>query len=239
MKRECYLLGLLLLSALIIYGCTAQEISEEEMPEVAVEDIQQEAEIPETIQEVQSVDGNNETSMAEEPEQIIEEEEEFQIFDPVLTYDGAYNGPLYGTSEQVGSASMDSYFELLDKNGINFFIGMFSIFGEPASDTLVSNSELGKVIDSVQKHPNRVIPFFNPGIGGEEVGQYLGETLTGWYEATLTASEKITGKGFIRGFGEIETQEWQTKHNDPKVLQIINIAQEILQEYNRVNKKYT
>src|SRR3989338_3164110 len=79
-----------------------------------------------------------------ELEPVVEKKEEFQIFNPVLTYEGAYNGPLYGTSEQVGSASMDSYFENLDRNGINFFIGMFGISGEPSADTLISDQGLGE-----------------------------------------------------------------------------------------------
>jgi len=150
--------------------------------------------------------------------------ETFEIFDPVLTYDGAYNGPLYGTSEQIGSAEMDNYFKLLDRNGINFFIGMFGISGEPSAGTLTSDQGLGEVIDAAQKHPHRVIPFFNPGIGGEEVEQYLGDEWIGWYKKTLDASKNIVGDDFIRGFGEVETQEWTVRHNDPRVLQLIDLA---------------
>src|SRR3989344_4540538 len=122
-------------------------------------------------------------------ENILEEpvEEKFEIFNPVLTYPNAYNGPLYGTSEQVGSASMDSYFKNLDRNGINFFIGMFGISGEPSAETITNDQGLGEVIAAAQKHPHRIIPFFNPGIGGEEVEQYLGDELTKMYRSTLSA----------------------------------------------------
>ena len=163
-------------------------------------------------------------------ENIIEEqepvEEKFEIFNPVLTYPNAYNGPLYGTSEQVGSASMDSYFKNLDRNGINFFIGMFGISGEPAIGGLTSDQGLGEVIDAVQKHPKRVIPFFNPGIGGEEIQEkgYLKTDLINWYRNTLTATQKIAGNDFIRGFGEVETQEWSVRHNDPKIIELIDLA---------------
>ena len=83
-----------------------------------------------------------ETPVAEVPaevvaEPIVETEEEkeetkpaaseYSIIYPKLKYEGAYNGPLYGTSEQVGSASMDTYFKLLDNNGINFFMGRLGI----------------------------------------------------------------------------------------------------------------
>ena len=120
------------------------------------------------MQEQQPVEEIKEEPATEEPAATIPEpvaeENKFQIFNPILTYEGAYNGPLYGTSEQVGSASMDSYFENLDRNGINFFIGMFGVSGEPAADTLISDQGLGEIIDAAQKHPNRIIPFFNPGI---------------------------------------------------------------------------
>ncbi len=231
MKKSRYLLIFLLLSAFIAIGCAAQQAPIEKASEPLIEDVPQETvEAPETIQEQQPAKEIIEKPIiAEEPviaelEPVAEKKEEFQIFDPVLTYDGAYNGPLYGTSEQVGSASMDSYFELLDRNGINFFIGMFGISGEPSADTLISDQGLGEVIDAAQKHPYRIIPFFNPGIGGEEVEQYLGEELTGMYTNTLAASKTIAGNGFIRGFGEVETQEWSVRHNDPKVIQLIEIA---------------
>jgi len=161
-----------------------------------------------------------------EPEPVAEKKETFQIFNPALTYEGAYNGPLYATSEQVGSASMDTYFELLDQNGINFFIGMFGISGEPQAETLTADLGLGEVIDAVQKHPHRIIPFFNPGIGGEEIEEegYLKTDLFNWYKNTLTASKKIAGNDFIRGFGEVETQEWSVRHNDPKIIELINLA---------------
>src|SRR3989338_6833777 len=205
---------------LFILSCTSQAptVAEEtpaDVPSPAVEEAQPEAAV--------------DTAPAVETPSVVEETEpaqsEYSITYPKLTYDGAYNGPLYGTSEQVGSASMDSYFVNLDRNGINFFIGMFGISGEPNADALISDQGLGEVIDAAQKHPYRIIPFFNPGIGGEEVEQYLGEKLTGMYRNTLTASQKIAGKGFIRGFGEVETQEWNARHNNLKVLQLINLAQ--------------
>lgn len=229
MKKEIFLLGILLLLAFIAFGCATQEVPLEKVTEPVVKDTQQEAVAePEPVQEPQPAEEIKEESITKEEPVIAAPEpvaEEFQIFNPALTYDGAYNGPLYGTSEQVGSASMDSYFVNLDRNGINFFIGMFGISGEPAADTLISDQGLGEVIDAAQKHPYRVIPFFNPGIGGEEVEQYLGEELTGMYSKTLSASQNIAGKGFIRGFGEVETQEWQARHNDPRVIQLIDIAQ--------------
>ncbi|MBI2668106.1 hypothetical protein HYX17_05060 [Candidatus Woesearchaeota archaeon] len=202
---------LILLVVIFAFGCNKSIDNIEEISNIPEAD-ELLIEEPKIIEEVK-----------EESEPTIEEK--FQIFNPVLTYPGVYNGPLYGTSEQVGSASMDSYFENLDRNGINFFIGMFGISGEPTINTLTSDQGLGEVIYAVKKHPNRIIPFFNPGIGGEEVEKYLGEELTKMYKNTLTASQKIAGKEFIRGFGEVETQEWGVSHNDPKIIQLISLAQ--------------
>src|SRR3989344_9401745 len=152
----------LLFISILAYGCSTEEPVEQITTPLA-----------EDVQEFVTDDSLEQESVSAEPEPVVEEE--FQIIHPQLTYEGAYNGPLYGTSEQVGAASMDSYFENLDRNGINFFIGMFGISGQPSADTLLSDQGLGEVIDAAQKHPYRIIPFFNPGIGGEEVERYLGE----------------------------------------------------------------
>jgi len=218
MKKEAYFSGFLLYLAFIVVGCSVPEA-----PEIAVQDVQQETAGEPPLQEIQPAE-----EMKEEPAAapVAEEEPVYEIFNPSLTYPGAYNGPLYGTSEQVGAASMDSYFENLDRNGINFFIGMFGISGQPSADTLLSDQGLGEVIDAAQKHPYRIIPFFNPGIGGEEVERYLGEELTGMYRNTLSASRTVAGSGFIRGFGEVETQEWSARHNDPRIIQLVDMAQD-------------
>ena len=214
------MVGLEVMALILLVGCSAPVTDNpKEVGQAAVQEQSTEPEITEETPEMA------EEPITEIPAPIAEEEPGYEIFNPSLTYPGAYNGPLYGTSEQVGSASMDSYFKNLDQNGINFFIGMFGISGEPSADTLVSDQGLGEVIDAAQKHPYRVIPFFNPGIGGEEVEQYLGETLTGWYTKTLAASIEIVGNDFIRGFGEVETQEWSARHNDPRIIQLVDMAQ--------------
>src|SRR3989344_1210387 len=220
-KRLVLLVGLIIIS-LFIASCAPKtpEVKETPAENVPVEVVAEDPVSAEVAAETVPV-----TKTPAVVEETKPAEPEYSITLPKLKYEGAYNGPLYGTSEQVGSASMDSYFKLLDQNGINFFIGMFGISGEPSADTLVSDTGLGEVIVAVQKHPQRVIPFFNPGIGGEEVEKYLGEQLTGMYTKTLAASQKIVGKEFIRGLGEVETQEWTARHNDARVLQLINLAQ--------------
>ena len=214
MHKKGLLSLFLMVLTLVIFGCTSQTPSVPGQPSVP------EPIFPENVPAVEKV-----------PEAVIVKEEvtpqpaqKHNLIFPTLTYEGAYNGPLYGTSEQVGSVSMDAYSKLLDKNGINYFIGMFGIEGEPSANTLTTDQGLGEVIDAAQKHPYRIIPFFNPGIGGEEVEKYLGNELTGMYIKTVAGSKQVAGKDFIRGLGEVETQEWSARHNDQKVLQLVNLA---------------
>ena len=157
----------------------------------------------------------------------LQEPEEYQIFEPTLTYEGFYNGPLYATSEQIGDGyDINKYMANLDRNGVNFFIGMFPILGEQKEEILSTNIGLGYVINSAKKYPHRIIPFFSPGFGGEEIEdrELLGEKLTSLYRDTIISSRAIAGEDFIMGFGEIETQEWNVRHNDPKVLQLTDLA---------------
>ena len=146
------------------------------------------------------------------------------LFNPVLTYAGMYNGPLYATSEQIGGYPIDAYMANLDRNGVNYFIGMFAIDDESSSTMLLSNDGVGYIADAVQKYPGRIVPFFNPGIGGAEVEPLLGEPILSQYRKGLTDWKKLVGQNLIRGLGEVETQEWKVRHNDPKVLQILNLA---------------
>ena len=228
MKKEAMVLSLTLL--LLILSCTPTEDIPAQKEAVPLEG-QKESSTSNPQPKSNDIPAESKEG-ATAPQEIVEttktpvgKQEEFDLIFPTLTYDGAYNGPLYGTSEQVGTTSMSSYFQNLDRNGISFFIGMFPIFGEPKIDSLVSHQGLGYVIDAVQKKPLRIIPFFNPGIGGEEVEKYLGGTLVEWYTKTLAASRTITGSSFIRGLGEVETHEWTVRHNDQKVLQLVDLAQ--------------
>ena len=228
MRKESVIFIFLL--ALFIFGCA--EPYPNEVVDVGEQPIEPRAAEQKIVEDTLIIEV---TTTLQKPIVVPEKTDEtkFKIFNPRLTYPGAYNGPLYGTSEQVGSASMEPYFENLDRNGINFFIGMFGISGEPNIAALTNDQGLGKIIYAAQKHPGRIIPFFNPGIGGEEVKKYLGNELTAMYRNTLTASQKVAGKDFIRGFGEVETQEWGVRHNDEKVLQLVDLAKS-----NNINFMY-
>ena len=158
-------------------------------------------------------------------EQTAEVDDAFKIIYPTLTYEGAYNGPLYATSEQVGEGyPLEKYFSNLDRNGVNWLIGFYTFSGEPKENSLIKENGLGYVIAAVQKYPKRIAPFYNPGFGGEEVELLVGDELTAIYSRNLAATKNIVGSDFIQGLGEIETQEWKIAHNDPKVNQLFDLA---------------
>jgi len=109
------MVGLEVMALILLVGCSAPVTDNpKEVGQAAVQEQSTEPEITEETPEMA------EEPITEIPAPIAEEEPGYEIFNPSLTYPGAYNGPLYGTSEQVGSASMDSYFKNLDQNGINF-----------------------------------------------------------------------------------------------------------------------
>lgn len=189
----------------------------------------------------------------------------FELFDPELTYEGAYNGPLFATSEQVGEADWDVHFDNLDRNGINFIVAFFGITVEdivpggddddeeeedestgdeemlesdgacPEYDDLDPDCEEGDLdfyegydflVEAIDDHPYRVVPFFNPGFGGYEVKPYIGDALTENYSDTLDRLIDVLGAGFIRGFGEVEQYAWNTPPTDSDVLQLVDLASE-------------
>src|SRR3989338_926967 len=115
-----------IISILFLIGCEKPETPSDEISKTVIDPIASEI-VQQSPEQTPIVE---ERSVVPEQETTVAENKHNLIF-PTLTYDGAYNGPLYGTSEQVGAVSMDSYFNLLNKNGINYFIGMFGIEGEP------------------------------------------------------------------------------------------------------------
>lgn len=202
---------------MFILSCAPQAPEVEEIPALAVEEAQASPE--------NAVD----TVPVVETPQVVEEtkpaEPELTLIYPTLKYEGAYNGPLYGTSEQVGgNFPMDKYFSNLDRNGVNWFIGFFTFMEQPKEGQLVNSAGLGRVIYGVKKHPKRITPYYNPGIGGEEVETLVGDKLTSIYQKVVPAIQDVAGSNFLRGLGEIETQEWKISHNDPKVIQLFDLA---------------
>lgn len=217
MKKRFIVFALLL--TLFLAACeTAQQ--------APIEAVLQDA--PEPANELGIPAQSNDTAPApESPVQAVapEPKETFTIIQPTLTYPGAYNGPLYATSEQIGNGyPIKDYFANLNRNGVNWFIGFFTFESAPDADWLTTDSGLGYLITAVQKYPHRIIPYYNPGYGGEEVEPLVGSRLTTIYRTNLGAIKRITGSEFIRGLGEIETQEWRVAHNSDEVKQLFTLA---------------
>ncbi len=152
----------------------------------------------------------------------------FTIIEPKLTYPDAYNGPLFDTSLQIGSSgTMDKYFRSFDRNGMNFFIGYFKIDFPPEKNSLVNNLGFGYLLEAVQKHPHRVIPYISLSYESEDVPEILGEEMTTRYTENLNAIHEIVGKDLIRGFGELEIMDYAGYGvNSPELKQIYDLAQE-------------
>lgn len=152
-----------------------------------------------------------------------------EIIEPELTYSGAYNGTLYATSEQIGdSTPIEDYMENLDRNGVTWFLGFFTFEDKPVEEILITTEGLGYAVHAVQEYPGRIFPYYNPGMGGEEIEDegLLGDELTDLYEANLSAAEEIVGDDFFKGLGELETMDWSVAHNSDEVLSIIDVAED-------------
>ena len=203
-----FLLFLFIIS-ILISGCTKQEAPAEELPDV-VEDNLNEQQVGE-----------------EEPEPVVEEET-LQFFEATLKYQGSYNGPLYATSEQIGNyEDKTTYMGNLKRNGVNFMIGMFAVFGKTTEETFVNHANLGYVADLVSKYPGMIVPFFGSGFGGEQLESLVRDQPDTWismYNDVFDTSVNFVGEDFIQGIGEVETQEWSLKHNDPKIMKLVDLA---------------
>ncbi len=153
---------------------------------------------------------------------------EFELIYPNLTYPGAYNGPLFDTSLQIGSeGNMDKYFENFDRNGMNFFIGYFKIDYPPQRDLLMNNKGLGYALYAVQKHPYRIIPYISLSLPGEEALKILGSEMTGRLRSNLDAVREIAGQDFVKGFGELDVMDYTGYHADSKqITDIYGLAKE-------------
>ncbi|HEX5797368.1 MAG TPA: hypothetical protein VFX86_03175 [Candidatus Saccharimonadales bacterium] len=128
---------------------------------------------------------------------------------PELTYKGAYNGKLYLTGEKVGeSAPWATWAQNLDRNGVATAIAYFSI---------EDKGDAGQVEQIIKDFPGRIVPFYSTGVGGEEEGELAQkDKLVGIYKSSY--------KGFLKGIGEVEIQDWPMPHNDSRVLELFQFA---------------
>ncbi len=115
-KRGVLFFLLILIIVIFINGCAGSYPGEEQLKDDNVVDIPANPEIAETpgvvkesadnVENAKDVTGvkedvkKDEIKIGDEVKQTAEEKEamNFKIFQPKLTYPGAYNGPLYGTS---------------------------------------------------------------------------------------------------------------------------------------------
>ncbi|HLB66648.1 MAG TPA: hypothetical protein VJJ78_03590 [Candidatus Saccharimonadales bacterium] len=161
----------------------------------------------------------------DQPSSTILQKEEIK---PELTYKGAYNGKLYLTGEKVGdSAPWEVWIRSLDRNGIETAISYFGI--EPLEgdhEEEEQEEDVNSIVDLVKDEPGRFVPFYSTGIGGESEGEIAGSKLTGYYKSGYDLLTKLGGKNFVKGIGEVETQDWPMPHDDKRVLQLFSFATE-------------
>lgn len=216
MKREM----IMILLMIFLLSCTAKQA--DIIPQV--QETQPLAEmtnenIPLDNVSVENVTIGENLSIPEE----TEEPESLELFLPQLTYPDAYNGPLYATSEQIGSSAPLMHRQNLRRNGVNFMIAFFGI--ELDADEEV-DLDIQYAQGVVQAAPGRTISFFSPGMGGSETKPLVGDKLTAIYRNTLAVIKEQAGENFIKGIGEIEQYAWDIQPNDPKMLQLFDFAAE-------------
>ena len=214
------LIFLLLLISLLISSCTPPTpiLVEETAPGETVPTLEAEKKSTplEAIAEI-SVEAGSKSA-----------EPEFGLIYPNLTYDNAYNGPLFDTSLQIGSGGdMDKYFENFDRNGMNFFIGYFKIDYPPEQNIFINNKGLGYALYAIQKHPYRIIPYISLSKDAEEVPEILGSEMTGLLRSNLDAVREIAGQDFVKGFGELEVMDYTGyRVNSRELMEIYDLAKE-------------
>lgn len=155
--------------------------------------------------------------------EVTEESASLELFESQLTYRDAYNGPLFATSEQIGSSAPLMHLQNLRRNGVNAMIAFFGI--ELDADEEV-DLDIQYAQSVVKAAPGRVIPFFSPGMGGSETKLLLGDKLTTIYKDTLAVIKEQAGENFIQGLGEIEQYAWDIQPNNPKMLELFDLAAE-------------
>lgn len=160
--------------------------------------------------------GNPNNNTAPSSGNTTPQNSKMSLLQPQLTYEGAYNGPLYDTSSKIGdSAPLDLHFENMDRNGVNFLIA-YTFAEEVVSTDYIKGA--------IKKYPGRIIPFYSTGVGGKEAESYLGEMLIKAFEMSYPMAKKYVGDDAIKGIGEIEMFQWNMPHNDPKILQLFDFA---------------
>ncbi len=195
---------------LFLVACTVQQPT----PATPVLPTPESAPIPET-------DGGTPT-VEKEPTAPVTKPTEPKLIYPTLTYEGAYNGPLYETSFQAGdSGPMDLHFANMDRNGVSFTNAFFGVaFPPKADDVLLSTNELGYALNAVKQHPGRIVPFYSQLLDPEETDiNALAKDL----DAIFQAVESIA-PGFLKGIGEIPQMDLPMKADSVQMRALADIA---------------
>lgn len=154
----------------------------------------------------------------------IQPPKEAELIQPALTYENAYNGPLYDAGFH---AAKDADLQLLiadmDRNGVNWAISYFAVQGAQSRTALTTSQGLGRILATVQENPGRVLPFINPGLSPTEATATLDSLLPMMYAEALRSSEEIS-PGAISGLGEMEQYAWQTGPDDNRVMELYRMA---------------
>jgi hypothetical protein len=136
---------------------------------------------------------------------------------PSLLPANRYVGPLYSVSEKVGDNPLvlTRLLRNMERNRITTAVLYFGI--ESAGDA----DFIERV---VRRAPGRIVPFYSTGVGGSGEGRKAGPRLVRQYAGGLAAAGRESGRGVIRGIGEVELYAWRMPHDDARVLALIDFA---------------
>lgn len=218
------ILGLLFL--LLVAGCAQAPAPAPVMPEAPVVEptvpIVDTPTVPESpLEEDPTPEPETEAPATPAPEPEVEY---FTL--PELTYEGTYDGSLVDTSAQITSAPMDQHFVNMNRNGVHAFVGYFSVVGAMEEGKLSNQEGLGFMLDAVQKHPGRIIPFFSLGWGADETTLLPAKEILQYYKNSYSPIPSIAGEGIVKGFGEIEQYGWSgSPANGTKMKGLVELAE--------------
>ncbi len=146
---------------------------------------------------------------------------------PQVTYEGTYSGTLVDSSIQIDDAPMDQYFAGMNRNGVHAFIGFFEIPGKAEEGKLSNQDGLGFLVDAVQTHPQRVIPFLSLEWDNDAISLLPDGELLQFYRDAYFSATGIAGKGIVKGIGKLEQFDWPGDPvNGTKMKNLVEFAQD-------------
>lgn len=144
---------------------------------------------------------------------------------PQVTYEGGYMGTLVDTSVHLDDAPADQLFVNMNRNGVHAILGFFPVIGKADEEKLFSSESAGAMIDAVQKHPSRVIPFYSLGLNSTNTEIIPNKDLVEYFADSYDSLTSISGKKIVKGMGELETFDWDIDVNGPKMHALSTFAE--------------